>query len=68
MAVEVVLRLSPTALEIIKQSLFAYEEMLELGVHSVLRDKIKDRYGTALEDDLPGPFSQTVKKVRISLH
>lgn len=68
MAAEVVLRLSPTALEVIKRSLFAYEAMLELGVHSVLRDKIKSRYGTALEDDLPGPLSQAVKKVRISLH
>lgn len=68
MAVEVVLRLSPTALEIIKRSLFAYEAMLELGVHSVLRDKIKGRYGTALEDDLPKPFCQAVKKVRISLY
>ena len=66
----VTVKVSPTALEIIKRSLFAYEMMLELNllVNYELWDKIKGRYGTALEDDLPMPLSKAVKKVRISLH
>ena len=70
MEVLVTVKVSPMALEIIKWSLFAYERMLELNllVNYELRDKIKARYGTALEDDLPMPLSESVKKVRISLH
>ena len=70
MQAEVILKMSPTELEIHRRALYAYEQVLkiapELPVTHILR-RVGEAYGTLLERSLPGELREAVKKVRISL-
>ncbi len=68
---EVTLKLSPTELDVIRQSLFAYEEVLRLPVKSTVAKvqvRVLERYGTGLTDILPTELRVAVRKVINSLH
>lgn len=68
---EVTLKLSPTELDVIRRSLFAYGEVLRLPAESRVagvQRRVLDRYGTDLADILPTELEVAVRKVINSLH
>ncbi len=64
MKAEVVLKVSPAELQVLKRALFVYGEVLRRN-NSVCRDILswtEERYGTSLTASLPIPMAQAVSK------